>query len=239
MDKFCYKYSDYNWDISSEMLLEKNKYFINNEKILKNLLQKTINVPVGIWNIKNSYRSLSKKIKFIYIGHFVKRSGIFEQITFIDYLKKDGIDAHLTMIGGGDIIEVVKDKVNKLKLQNDIKIINWIDKKNLYKYIENSHFAFALYHNDIMTKFCFPTKIIDYISVSTPVLTNHNNYLGEIVSKSGAGFEINSYEDLKKILISMKSDKLLYQECLNKTHELSKNYLWNNIFAKAYNWDKN
>ena len=156
LDKFCYKNSSFNWDISPTMLNEKLKKY-NNKKDIKLIKNKTTVVPVGIWKIYNNKLKLSKKlISFIYIGHFLDRNGIYD---IIDYLKdlKNKFNFKITYIGGGDETDNLISYIKKNNLLDNVKIISWVKKEKIYNYIKNSNFAFALYKKTEESYFCNPT----------------------------------------------------------------------------------
>ena len=232
-DKYCYKNSSYNWDISPTMISKKiNRY--KSKKEVSQIKNKTMIVPVGIWSPynENKKKMINKnKIRFIYIGHFLKRNGIYDIIDCLTSIEKK-INFEMVYIGGGDETPNLVKKISDSNLKNKVKIISWVEKSDIYKYIHNSDFSFALYQKCEETYFCNPTKIIDYISCGTPVITTKNNFMGNIVEESKSGIILENHDEfLKKIIfLSNKNTYNLYSE---NSYKLSNKYKWNTIFKNA------
>lgn len=86
--------------------------------------------------IKKSREENNEKFDLIFIGRLTEQKDPLKFIDIIKEVKKIKSDLKVLIIGRGDLEEKVKEKIQKLNLETNVKIISYSD--NPYKYIRNS-----------------------------------------------------------------------------------------------------
>lgn len=118
--------------IETKNILMKKKIF-NNSKIFF-LPDPVINVEEIKKIKKNITKNIFKKGNyFLTIGRFTKQKN---HELILDTIKKYQIDDKFLFIGDGELKKNIQNKIIKLKLQNQIKILSY--KKNIFKFIQQS-----------------------------------------------------------------------------------------------------
>src|ERR1700722_9723030 len=95
MERFCIR--------SADMLISPSQYLVNE-------LNGRVKIDdLAITVLKNPYKATEyhtpgsiKKNEFVFLGKLIPQKGCLELITYFKQLWKEGFDASLTMIGGGD-----------------------------------------------------------------------------------------------------------------------------------------
>jgi hypothetical protein len=231
LDYFCYRFSDENWDISPTMLNGRLKNFPDmNLSFYKKKLKI---IPVGTWNRVIVKRFSKDKLKLIFIGHFIERGGIFKIINYLSYIDKNKYK--VTLVGGGDNFSLVNKIILKKKLNNNVKVINWVNNKIMRKYLANADIGLALYEDIEHNYNCNPTKIIEYISNGIPIMTTSVNYLSKHLIKNKCAIQVDSLTDFKNKFDFLNQNRKELDAFSRKAILISKEYSWDSIFAKAMN----
>lgn len=139
----------------NELINAKNKPYIIMEGLVdSNLLNE---------NSKQDNKYTEKVC--IYAGGIHKKYGVKNLVEAFE--KANVQDARLDLYGNGDLVEYImnlkSDKINYLGLKENSKIL---EEENKAMLLVNPRFS-----NEEYTKYSFPSKIMEYMSTGTPVLT--------------------------------------------------------------------
>jgi glycosyltransferase involved in cell wall biosynthesis len=230
IDLFCYNFSDENLDISRAMFRARKKNFPKLNT--KNIKKKIKIVPHGIWNSYKKSSRIKKCLKLAYIGDINERTGSRDIIDYVSLLEKKNYI--LYYVGIGELLADIKNDVKKLRLENNVKFINWVDQKNLMKILNNIDFGFAPYKNLEHNKNAYPSKVITFLSFSIPVFTTNYNHICKKVINSKAGLLLskkNFKKNFNRILLNPNFKKKL----MHNAFKFSEQYKWQNIFKKSLN----
>lgn len=118
--------------IETKNILKKKKIF-NNSKIFF-LPDPVINKKEIKKIKKNKTKNIFKKYQyFLTIGRFTNQKN---HELILNTIKKYQIDDKFLFIGDGELKKNIQNKIIRLKLQNQVKILNY--KKNIFKFIQES-----------------------------------------------------------------------------------------------------
>ena len=118
--------------IETKNILKKKKIF-NNSKIFF-LPDPVINMKEIKKIKKNKTKNIFKKYQyFLTIGRFTNQKN---HELILNTIKKYQIDDKFLFIGDGELKKNIQNKIIRLKLQNQVKILNY--KKNIFKFIQES-----------------------------------------------------------------------------------------------------
>ena len=114
---------------------------------LKTTKDKQIVVPIGVWEkdivkkikVKNDYR-------LIFVGHLLEKQGVQEVIRAMPAILKKLPRVSLTIIGGGEYEQPLRELVESLSLEKHVQFMGWqSDQAAIQKEIIKSDIALATY----------------------------------------------------------------------------------------------
>jgi len=105
------------------------------------------------------------------------------------------INAVLLIAGGGDIIDILKSKVDKLSLNDKVIFKVKQPYKDLMQYTENADIGLTLdKDSNLNYKFSLPNKLFDYILAGIPVIASPLPEIKKIIDQYKIGGFIPSHE---------------------------------------------
>lgn len=135
--------------------------------------------------------------------------------------------AQLVVVGGGDVLAHLQDKVMKMKLGDSVRFVGKVPFESLRSYTLNAQLGISLEENLGLSYFyALPNKIFDYIQCGIPVLVSDLPEMRRIVSHYGVGriLEQRTPESLASICNEMLNNDSLRQQwqanALDAAHEL-------------------
>lgn len=153
------------------------------------------------------------EITFLYTGGLAKSSGIETLLAAFDQLKKENIK--LMIAGQGECVETIKTYQER---NYNISYLGTLINSEVTILQRQVHFLVSPRpSSDLQTKFAFPSKLIEYLSSGTPVLStkllgipeDYLTYLNVIEDESVSGF----IKALNHVLNAS------YQELQEKAHQ--------------------
>lgn len=121
-----------------------------------------------IENIKNTFLN-GKRVRYCTVVslHQMKRKGLFPLLEAITLLRDDGVFIELDIIGGGDYkyFDEVKEKVNSLNIEQQVRVLGALTHDDLLKNISKAKGLLLPAINET-----FGMAYIEAIASGTPVL---------------------------------------------------------------------
>lgn len=77
--------------------------------------------------------------RFVSIGRFVEQKGQLVAIDAMAALRETYPDAHLTLIGDGEMRPEIEARITRHKLQDQITLTGWVDEARILAELENAH----------------------------------------------------------------------------------------------------
>lgn len=146
-------------------------------------------------------------------------------------------NAHLYIIGDGDIFDKIVQQIFDLSLQNKITLMGKIPFEFLPHYTHQADLGVSLEENvGLNYKYALPNKLFDYINAGVPVLTSNLPEMEVIVSKYHVGETISTItptaitEKINQLFGDKEKLAEYTQNCLKAKEELC----WENEEQKLY-----
>jgi len=187
---------------------------IKQEKLIKILNW----IEIKAFDKKNNNRD---RVTFIYIGWMVKEKGVNELLDVI--LENRDLDRFdFIFIGGGTLLEDLRQKVEKNININNIKFTGWLEHNKVESYLKKSDVLILPSHAE-----GFPNVILEALNYGLPIISTDVGAISESVIDNYNGFLIKP-KDKDKLLSSIlklgKSKKLREKFSINSRKVLVQNH---------------
>jgi glycosyltransferase involved in cell wall biosynthesis len=101
----------------------------------------------------------------------------------------------LLIIGGGDVIRLLKDKVASMQLGEKVRFMNKMPSEELFHYTCNSDLGITVdKNNNINYRFSLPNKVFDFINAGVPILASALPEIKHVIDTYRIGDFISSHE---------------------------------------------
>lgn len=230
------------WLRIERWIFPKLKNIITVNESIANIYQEKYNVPVKVVrNIplkkKKENKQISRKElnlpenkKIILLqgaGINVDR-GAEEMVKAMQYLPTDYL---FLIVGGGDVIDILKQEVISNKLEDKVWVLGKVEYKKLIEYTACADLGISLDKDtNLNYRFSLPNKLFDYINGNTPVLVSDLVEIKRIVNQYEVGWVINSHnpEEIAKTILDIFENEEDYQKKKLNTQRASEELCWEN-----------
>jgi len=222
-----------------------NSFLINRYKSLGINKEKIFYLPNGvdfdrfkkvdnksILSIKNKFKLKNKKI-ILYFGSLSLKSGhsVDLLIKAFEIVNKKIKNSVLLLVGGGEDIELLKEKAKNLK---SIIFVGRVNQEEIPNYIKLSNITVDPVKDTLPNKCRSPLKIIESMALGVPVITGD---VGDrkITTENGTTAIIVKPGDEKALaegIIKLLKDKKLHRELSKNSLESVKKYDWKELTKK-------
>lgn len=145
-----------------------------------------------------------------------------EAMQFVDH-------AVLLIIGGGDVIELLKQLTVQLHLSAKVIFIDKLPFQELRQYTQHADLGLTLDKNtNLNYKFSLPNKLFDYIHAGVPVLTSDLVEIKKIITTYDIGDYIDRHEPehIAKKISTMLAEETILQFWKKNTKIAAENLNW-------------
>lgn len=182
-------------------------------------------------NIWNKYGITNKDFIVTFLGNFGDQFQ-FDEIIEVARELKDYPDIKFILCGTGKRMDEIKSKV-----ENNVIIPGWIEKKEILSLLSNSKVGIAPYIDSMNYRLNTPNKFGEYLSAGLPVLVSVSGEMENLLIKNECGYYYNTAKVLKeKILEYYKFEDKQKNHSLNARKLYEKMFDGNKINGELINY---
>ncbi len=144
--------------------------------------------------------------------------GADELVESMQYLD----DCYLMVIGGGDVLPVLKQMVADLRIEERVRFLPRMPYQQMMAYTQLAELGFVLDKDtNLNYRFCLPNKLFDFIQAGVPIVASHLVEIEKIIKKYDIGLFIPDHEP-KSIAETIKeglgdaSKRMLWKQGLTR-----------------------
>lgn len=161
---------------------------------------------------------------FLYVGNAYPHKNLERLVEAFALFAKDHTEIKLVLAGKEDYFyKRLKEKINKLNLENNIVIEEFLSDKDLVNLYKN---AIALVMPSLMEGFGLPA--VEAMASGCAVLASGIPSLKEICEDSAVYFNPFDAEDIRKNLELITQNLKLREELIEKGYKQAKKFSWEN-----------
>ena len=134
-------------------------------------------------------------------------------------------NAMFVIIGDGDILHELKERVKNLQLDEKVVFLGRISGTELHKYTPSADLGLCLLENrGLNYYYSLPNRIFDYLHAGVPVLATDFPEIENIVKTFSTGILVNHYEP--EYLAEVINDFFVKGFDTNRFTEIAKQFCW-------------
>ncbi len=104
-------------------------------------------------------------------------------------------DCFLMIIGGGDVLPILKQMVEKLNITDRVHFFPRMPYQQMMAYTQLAELGFCLDKNtNLNYRFSLPNKLFDFIQAGVPIVASHLTEIEKIIRKYDIGIFIGNHE---------------------------------------------
>ncbi|MFT3738871.1 MAG: glycosyltransferase [Breznakibacter sp.] len=176
------------------------------------------------------------RFKLVYQGAVNLGRGLLETVSALPLLD----DVVLIVVGDGDIIRQVKNKVVELDVADKVVFIGKVPFAQLAAYTASADLGLCLLENlGLNYYYSLPNRIFDFALAGVPILASNFPEIADVVGKFRTGVLVN---DLSPATIAcaieqIRCDKDTYRQISANALEVGRKLVWENelpVLEKVY-----
>jgi len=147
----------------------------------------------------------------------------------------------LLIVGSGDVLPVLKEKVNQLNISDRVRFIPKLQWKELIRYTKSADAGLSLDKNtNLNYRFSLPNKLFDYISAGIPVIAGNLPEVRNIIEENDCGVivPVITSEEISNTLKRLRDDKDYLNKLRTNSVIASKKLNWENESKKVTDFYK-
>lgn len=235
LDRFCCYNADILWNSSGRMNEGRVKNGADKKRIVK-----TIITPDGS-NFDSKKRLPISEIDrnlVVFVGHLRERLGLELLVSAFKDVVGSMPDAKLMIIGDGPLLDRLKKLADESKLSKNIVFTGFIEKhEDVDEKLRYAAIGIAVFEpvKNSYEYYSDAGKPKVYLAAGLPVIITRVPEIADEIAEKKAGIAIRyDRKELSDAIIKLLREDKVYPKYRQNAIELSKKYLWGNIFGSAF-----
>lgn len=233
------KYADFIVPVApllGKRLTEKYNVPENKIKVIENGVETEIFYPGNNIESRKELKIESPDKIILFVGNLVNWYDFKTLIHALKILNDKRINFHMIILGGGALMEHIKNLVADCKLERSVTLIGKVQHKLVPMYINASDICVAPFTIEVNSNIDLsPLKLFEYLACGKPVISSNLGGMNRYLSEFSLLYLV---EPENEIALAEKISELLTTE-QKENHECSKyvreNYSWDKTAEKILN----
>lgn len=170
----------------------------------------------------------------VYIGGFGPHRGLDTLIRAMLPIKKNNFNIKLHLIGAqpNRNLEILKQLLVDIGVQNLVQITGWVDSGSVLANIQQADLCCVPHHSNPHTDSTIPHKLYQYMIAKRPILVSSSVPLARTIKQAKAGmiFKAGDPEDCANKIIMLSEDKTSCDKLANNAFDY--------VLKKGHNWEE-
>lgn len=237
VDRLCCYNANYIWPLDKKIIEARIEYrYLNPRKITK---WYAVSFGNHSFSLKDRFKIKASPKKLVYLGGLFKYKGAQLFIQIIEKLKNEYPHIALQIIGKGDMDTELQNEINKKNLNNNIKLLGYIEDNNkVNDILLESGIALAPYNPDpiSISYFADMGKVKVYLGCGLPVIITRVPPIHKVIEETKSGL-IGEYDpdDFAKKISFLIDNPDIYSTYRKNSFDLGLKFDWNILIEKALN----
>ena len=153
--------------------------------------------------LRSSFKS--KTFKILFAGNLGAAQNLEIVIKIAKIIKKNKDNIKINLVGNGNQFSLIKDLINKNKLDDIIKLHGYISVSKVKKYYQKADALLLTLHDGKALNKTIPAKFQTYLAYAKPILISANGEINNLVKQkklglsSRAGYYNNLYINILRL----------------------------------------
>ncbi len=197
--------------------------------------EKVVTLPNGVDTSffdpdQHEPKRLSENFTIGYVGSLVAWQALDLLLEALGDLRAEGIDASLTIVGGGPMRETLEAQARQIGVSDSVTFVGWTPRQDVPRFIAGFDVGYSgqvlmqvgkMYHS--------PLKIYEYMSMGKPVVASAFEDAQRVTRGGELGFlyQAGDKDDLKRALVeAYRSRKTLPEMGREARQEVLRHHSW-------------
>lgn len=128
----------------------------------------------------------------LYTGKVDAHRGVDTAIKAFSLVLKKYPSANIVIAGSGRHMDAIKEFINKLGIQDNVKLTGWVPHSDIYQCIRQSAVCIIPHTRSEHTDTTLPNKLFDYMALAKPVIASDMAPVARILKTHHCGFTFKS-----------------------------------------------
>jgi glycosyltransferase involved in cell wall biosynthesis len=199
--------------------------FLKKYKIQPDVL---MNLPLSVINAESPNEVPSggnQYTQILYQGAVNIGRGLEQMIAAMEYLP----DHQLTIVGGGDLLHKLRNKVSILAWKDNIHFTGRLPFEKILAYAQKADIGLSLEQDmGLNYRLSLPNKLFDYMKAGLPVLASDLPVIRQLIKKLDIGLLIKQFDPqyLASAVREMTKDSARYKKWQKNALDAAPDYSW-------------
>lgn len=151
----------------------------------------------------------------------------------LDRLRQQIPGIHMTIVGGGESLELLKSLSKDLDLEERVKFISWVSVEELPALISKADLGVVPLRKDGFTDTALPTKLMEYAAVGLPSITSRTPINSDYFDDSMVQFcASDDLDDLIRCIVLLYSDPERREQLAQGIQKFHQLHSWTKVGAE-------
>jgi glycosyltransferase involved in cell wall biosynthesis len=156
-------------------------------------------------------------IRLVYVGNLSARWVELDLVLrSMEIILEKGSDIRLVVAGTGrkDYLDRIDVRIKEYDLVKHVEFLGVVEHEKLPLVLGSCHIGLAVAPENILRRYAFPLKIVEYMAMGLPVIGNRGTESGRVIEYYEAGVSLNPViGEMCEALSRLVGDRDFYERC--------------------------